>query len=216
MTPHDDATVSYYQDDEADFIHACRGSMAYGGLLRIRTPVTAQSRWEWVQRGTGLWDAIHQQIYRNFRATRLQQSEVDTLPPIPDAATEPARHDDPTSFRSAEFPFLSRFLQTEDNSTSQVIVVLDEDTYESSMGDGKFHYLAHVFKNAQDAQAYISSKKELPDSGYVNYHVRRLSVHLQQAMIHCDLQTEVFDHCDLADALKLAEAWAESTGSSNR
>jgi hypothetical protein len=213
MTPHDDATVTYYQDDEADFIHACRGSLAHGGMLRISTPVTTQSHWEWVQRGTGLWDAIHQKIYRNCRATPLQPSGISALPPLPDAATEPARYEDPTSFEAAEFPHLSRFLQAEEHATSQFIVVLGEDTYESSMGDGEFHYLEYLCKNAHDAQAYILSKKQLPDSGYSDYHVRSLSLNLKAAVIHCDLETEVFDHCDLANALKLAEAWAESMGS---
>lgn len=212
MTQSDNVTtVAHYEDDEADFIYACLGRMGYGGLLRIGTPVTGQSRWEWVRRGTDHWDALHQKIYRNFRATQLEDSELPRLPPLPAADLEPPRYRTPTSFPAAAYPRLREFLFAQADATSEFVAVLGEDTYESSMGDGEFHYLQYLGKSPQDAQDYIAKQQLLPDAGYSRYHVRNLSLTLAGPRVDCVLDKQVFDHCDLETALKFAEAWAQTT-----
>lgn len=208
--PDADNPITYYSDDEADFIYACLGRNSYGGMLRIHTPVSVDSRWEWVRRGTDYWDSLHQKIYRNFRATRLEAGELPVLPQLPDSESEPPRFHSPTSFPATAYPQLASFLSTQDHATSAFTLVLGEDTYETSCGDGEFHYLEYLGKTPRDAQDYIAKQNQLPDAGYSRYHVRSLSVKLAEATIHGELQKELFDHCELENALDRAEAWAQA------
>ena len=83
-------TVTFYEDDDAEIVYACLGERALEGILRITSTVTSQSTWEWIPRQSEHWDAVHQRIYRNCRATRLGVAEADALPPLPDPGTKPA------------------------------------------------------------------------------------------------------------------------------
>jgi len=210
LTHDADNPIAYYSDDDEDFIYACLGRKGFGGMLRIHTPVSAVSRWEWVRRGTEHWDALHQKIYRNFRATRLEADDLAVLPPLPDAESEPLRFHSLTSFPKTTYPQLASFLSTQDHATAKFTLVLGEDAYETSCADGEFHYLEYLGETPQDAQDYIAKQKQLPDAGYSRYYVRTLSVQLAEAMIHGELQKELFDQCDLAKALKSAEDWAQA------
>lgn len=202
-------TVSYYEDDEADIIYACLGEMAREGILRIWRPVTEQS-WEWIPRGSEHWDAIHQKIYRNFRATKLEPEAIAALPLVPDDTTEPPPPAVINALPCSDYPALTRYLCEKTPPTARFFAVLGEDTYESSQGDGEFHYLEHasVSQTEDEARQYIATAKTAPDNGYSRYHLRYLQVTLDEDSIRCDLHKQVFDHWKVPETLAAAEVWA--------
>ena len=216
MTPpwksrgHLEGKLTYYKDDEAGIIYACLGEIGFEGIRRIRSPVTAGSVWKWIPRGSEHWDAVHQKIYRNFRATRLEPAAIAALPPLPDDTSEPPPPAVIKELPCSDCPALTSYLREKTPPTIQLFAVLGEDTYESSLGDGEFHYLkrASVSQTEDEARQYIAAAKTAPDSGYSRYHVRHLQVTLDEDLIRCDLQKEVFDQWKVPETLAAAEEWA--------
>jgi hypothetical protein len=202
-------TISYYEDDEAEIIYACLGEMARKGILRIWSPVTGQS-WEWIPRDSEHWDAVHQKIYRNFRATKLEPAAIAALPPLPDDTSEPPPPPVIKALPCSDYPALTNYLREKTPPTAKLFAVLGQDTYESSMGDGEFHYLerASLSQTEDEARQYIAVAMTAPDSGYSKYHLRHLQVTLDLDLIRCDLQKEVFDQWKVPDTLVAAEEWA--------
>jgi hypothetical protein len=201
-------TVSYYEDDDTEIFYACLGEMALDGLLRIKAPVTAQSAWEWIPRQSDNWDSVHQKIYRNFRATELGVTEVASLPPLPDPSTKPAWHPVVKEFLCAEYPDLTRCLRENEPHRAEFFAVLGEDTYETSLGDGEFHYFEYLGRTERDAQEYIAAAAAAPDTGYSRYHVRYLHLILDGDSIRYDLQVELFDRCNVPKILEAANSLA--------
>jgi hypothetical protein len=202
-------TVSYYEDDEAEIVYACLGEMAREGILRIRRPATGQS-WEWISRGSEHWDAVHQKIYRNFGATRLESPAIAGLPPLPDDTVEPPPPPIIKELPCTDYPALTSYLRERAPPAAELFAVLGEDTYESSQGDGEFHYLerASVSRTEGEARQYIAEAESASDSGYSRYHVRHFQVILNEHLIRCDLQKEIFDQWKVPETLAAAEEWA--------
>jgi hypothetical protein len=203
-------TVSYYEDDDAEIVYACLGERARDGILRIRGPVDGQSIWEWIPRGSEHWDAVHQKIYRNFRATKVEPTAVAALPPLPDDTREPPPPPVIKALPCSDYPALTSYLREQTPPTAKLFAVLGEDTYESSLGDGEFHYLerASLSQTEDDARQYIAAAENNPDSGYSRYHLRYLQLTLNEGLIRCDLQKELFDQWKVPETLAAAEAWA--------
>ncbi len=78
------------------------------------------------------------------------------------------------------------------------------------MGDGEFHYLepASLSQTEDEARQYIAVAMTAADSGYSKYHLRYLQVTLDQDLIRCDLQKEIFDQWKVPETLAAAEDWA--------
>src|ERR1700730_11489124 len=152
-------TISYYEDDEAQIVYACLGDTGFDGILRIRSPVTAQSVWEWIPRGSEHWDAVHQKIYRNFRATKLEPAAIAAMPPLPADTSEPPPPTVIKELPCSDYPALTSFLREKTPPTIQLFAVLGEDTYESSFGDGEFHYLepASLSQTEDEARQYMAA-----------------------------------------------------------
>jgi len=196
--------VTYYDDDQADFVYACVGEMARNGLLRIKSPRTKQTTWEWIPAGSSHWDAVHQMIYRNFRVTKLGEAEAAALPPLPDPCTRPERQTIPKTVACVHYPELTAFLRTQASKSAQYFAVLAEDTYESFFGDGEFHYFESLGYTENDARARLTET----DSVSTKYHVRQLLLTLESDLIRGDLELQVFDHCTVENVCDAANRLA--------
>lgn len=204
--------VRYYADDDAEIVYASLGEMALEGLLRIATPLTGSSTWEWIARQSSNWDAVHQKIYRNFRVTALDEAESGALPPLPDPTTKPKWQPLATTVECSRYPSLTTMLRTLPGSSADFVVVLSEDTYESFFGDGKFLHFSSLGRTEDEARKNIVEA----DSTYTKYHVRQLRLNLECDLIRGDLQKEVFDPCSFKEVCNAANRLAATIESTPR
>jgi hypothetical protein len=101
---------------------------------------------------------------------------------------------------------LNQYLHRCDGGASVYFLVLSEDLYESSHGDGRFHYPEAIFFDLLSATAF----KQAPRSGY-RYHIRPGLILLDGNNIECQLTCRLFDHFDSETALSMLTAKVEGT-----
>lgn len=149
--------AEYLEDDDGGPIYAALGPMANDALFRLHS---GRDEWEFLVPGTRSWDWVHQRIYRNGRVTALDAGRIATLPPLPPIpGHDPVRWEDnfrhAGHFPEARFPQVAKWLRWRNPgrlpAEAEVFVVLTEDTYESSFGDGEFHDLRGVFVDEASA-----------------------------------------------------------------
>jgi len=173
-------------------------------IFAIR-PEDPEPQWKFLQPDSVTWDAVHQRVYRNFRADPISREKLPAdLPPPPDSIAPELLIPPPPPpeeiFLRADYPNLDRRLQ-ECDGTTPIFLVLQEDLYESAFGEGVFHYPEKVVFS--DAEAY--SLKAASDSVYA-YHVRAGLVWIDRDRICCEVPGRLFDHFSIDVVLRMAEA----------
>jgi hypothetical protein len=172
-------------------------------IFAIR-PKDAEPKWEYLHPDGARWDAVHQRVYRNFRADRINRDQLPVnLPPPPDSIAPdlllPLPPPPPEIFLRSDYPNLDKRLQ-ERGGAMPLYLVLMEDLYESSSGDGKFHYPETLFFSDEEARAFNGSG----DGAYA-YHVRTGLVWLTGSEIGCKVPGWTFDHFSHGEVMRLAE-----------
>jgi len=175
----------------------------------------ASPKWELVPSNTFHHGAVHQRLYRNMRADQIQKSDLPkNLPEPPDCIPnkelellgKPFPAPEPVS--AASFPLLSRKVVAEGKGGLTLYVILDEDQYESSFGDGEFHYLKKVFFDEAQAGRFLEDNKE----EWIRLHLRKLDIRVRGAILECpSLKFELFDEYTLGEAFAAAEALLSGT-----
>ena len=136
------------------------GQWGHDGVLVYRK----NAGWVFCASGSREWDGIHQEVFRNYRADKLTQEQLSRLGiPMPDLEPyrgRPAmRWEDnfPTSVAADQVPAGVR-AQLEAGPRSVNLVLL-EDRYETSFGDGKFLYPQAAFWDKAAAEKYVDKIK---------------------------------------------------------
>jgi hypothetical protein len=173
-------------------------------IFAIR-PKDAEPKWEFLHPDGARWDAVHQRVYRNFRADRINRDQLPAnLPPPPDSIAPdlllPLPPPPREIFLRSDYPNLDKRLQDRDGAMPLYLVLM-EDLYESSNGDGKFHYPETLFFSDEEARAFNGSG----DGAYA-YHVRTGLVWLTGSEIGCKVPGWTFDHFSHGEVMRLAEA----------
>lgn len=195
--------VEYYEDDYTDGRYYTCINRHYIFQIRVSDPAP---KWECINLDYGRWDAIHQKIYRNFKASDIQKSDLPaTLPPPPDSVPpeviNPPPPPPPEPLRAEDFPVAAEYLHScVGRGTAALHLVLYEDRYESLNGDGEFHYPEAVFFDLESAKNYNDD-----DSGWMKYHIRPGVIWLDRDTIGCEVPRRIFDHFSDRDVLKLTE-----------
>src|SRR5262249_15361479 len=135
-----DMDVEYFRDDVETLI-ACLGTWGAVAMFRLRQ---GDQEWEFLVPGSPTWDEVHQGIYRNMHEYRQVDpaalpSNLPLFPEIPKGPF-PKREDyvlPATPILASSYPALTTFLRRR-NGTITVVVMLLEDRYETSFGDGEF------------------------------------------------------------------------------
>lgn len=164
----------------------------------------AEPKWEFLHPDGARWDAVHQRVYRNFRADRINRDQLPSnLPPPPDSIAPelllPLPPPPPEIFFRADYPRLDKRLQERDGAIP-LFLVLMEDLYESLHGDGKFHYPEATFFNEDEAFRFKASSND----SYA-YYVRTGLAWLTGNEIGCEMPRRTFDHFSYGEVLRLAE-----------
>ncbi|QTN32946.1 hypothetical protein HZ994_11635 [Akkermansiaceae bacterium] len=153
--------ITYY--GEGDTVYAAIGSFAHGGLFRLR--YNPELRWDFLIPNSSDWDSSHQAIFRNYKLTEIRPEELPAnLPPIPDSPAgsfdeEESASISETGIPADHYPVLHDALKAAGSGELQVFIVLEEDTYESKFGDGRFDYFEGAFFTEEAAQALVKSKE---------------------------------------------------------
>jgi hypothetical protein len=79
-----------------------------------------------------------------------------------------------------------------------VFLVLMEDRYESSCGDGEFHYPKTIFFDLESARAFQQNN----DDGY-RYHIRPGLIWLDGDTIGAEVPGRIFDHFSIDEVFKM-------------
>lgn len=169
------------------------------GVYRFRE--NTEARWEFCPAGTRLWDWYHQAVFYAHRAEPAQALDYSALPPLP--AQWPA---DPAitlldeEQRSAHARPGSTVWAAVERAGGElpVFIVLEEDIYETTFGDGcfrDFRTACYEESAARSAAAEISTPNRAA-------HLRRGWLRLEAAELQLSMAAEdrsVFDHVTLAE-----------------
>lgn len=192
--------VEYYEDDDIDSRYFTCINRHY--IFAIRSD-ESDPKWECINLNHTRWDAIHQRIYRNYRASRLQRNQLPPgLPPppesIPPEAINPPPPSPPKPILCSDYPVIADYLAKCDGASLAIYVVLEEDTYESLQGDGEFHYAEAVFLDLPSAKEFRPN-----NSGWYRYHVRPGLVWLNGEEFGYEVPSRIFDRIYREKVLEL-------------
>lgn len=167
-------------------------------------PSDPEPKWEFLATNGAHWDAVHQRVYRNFRADRIERENLPpSLPPppteVPAEIINPPPPPPEKPICTEDFPVVTEYLHTcLGHGTAAIHLVLYEDTYESLHGDGEYHYPEIVFFNLEGAKTYEGDK-----SGWYKYHIRPGVIWLDQDTIGYEVPCRRFDQFSGKDVLRL-------------
>ncbi len=160
----------------------------------------------------GYWDALHQRIYRNFRSDPIERKDLPPNLPTPPSAAPlvppiPKPPAPPPVFQSEEFPRVARYMELLTLASTVVYLVLLEDLYETTLGDGEFHYPEAAFISYSEVEAYIAACEQADEyREWHEYHVRRIQIRLQDDILDCpEMEHRLYDHFGARDCLHLLE-----------
>ena len=198
--------VKYYRDIESDAVYACVGPMAGEALYVLRQPPAGE--WEFLVPNSPVWDAAHQGIYRNSRVTAVRAEVSAALPPLPEIPRGPFPEwkeyflpDQPIP--AAKYPSVACFASSARQATVNLFVVLHEDGYETSFGDGEFHYFRDVFLVREDAQRLMDQKH----GEWERLHLRSMTLRLAEGTFAFpEFDLRLFDRYKPEEVLAALEA----------
>jgi len=201
--------VKYFKDIDTDAVYACIGPMGVNAVFRLRRPLASDASWEFLVPNSPIWDAVHQCIYRNPRVEEVSPDEfqprLPCLPEIPRGPFPEWREyflpEQPIN--ASQYPSVTKFLKGEEDESVVVFVVLHEDSYETMLGDGEFHYFGDVFLNREEAQDYTDQNR----GEWSRFHLRTMSVKLDHdVFIFPDFRPERYDHYKAEEVMEAMDA----------
>jgi hypothetical protein len=196
--------VKYYKDIDTEAVYACVGPMGANAVFRLADPSTKPANWEFLVPDSPIWDAVHQRIYRNPRVEEVNPEEFQPRPPLlPEIPCGPFPEwkeyflpEQPIN--ASQYPSVTKFLKGQEDETVMVFVVLHEDTYETMLGDGEFHYLGGVFLTREEAQDYMGQNR----GEWNRFHLRTMSIKLaHDAFLFPDFRPERYDRYKAEEVL---------------
>ena len=188
------------------------GPEGFQGVLQFRE---AQG-WLLHAAGSLAWDALHQAAYRASRGDRLKPEDVRArgipLPAIPESDNLPPLKDWSENFRSSlplqDVPRPIRWRVEAAAGPKPAFLVLEEDLYESALGDGRFLYPVAAFWEAAEAQAFASRKNAGAPSSRPSHTVKEVTLQIDhgRGVLRAALAIAMFEHYSLDDVVRLLDA----------
>jgi hypothetical protein len=197
------------------------GTWGDGGLWRW-LPATG---WTFHPRESTVWDGLHQEAYRNFKADPLTLSELEARgvppPPVDAHRGAPALAWEDNFRREMPLGNVPAFVrQRLGESERTVYLILSEDEYETRLGDGKYLYPEAAFWDPSAAQAHLARlqqasaeyRKEPSRSLHYTYTLKevRLRADPLRRVLAAELGLNPYEHDSIEDVVRLlAERPAE-------
>ncbi len=181
-----------------------RGVLTWGG-----------SGWTFHPRGSLTWDDLHQAVYRNHRATCLAAFDLANRGiPAPPLGLVPETQPNVTWEQQyvSQVPLdqvrpeVLQRLRASGHAPTPVHLILVEDQYESTHGDGVFLYAQAAFWEAQAAAKHAQTLRTSQDPVLGNvYHRKSIALRLDEGrgVLVANLNLRPGERCSLEDVLKL-------------
>ncbi len=187
----------------SDTVIAFIGELGSGGVLVYRE---SEKAWEFHPQGSTTWSDFHQRVFRNHRAVLIKEDELKRRGiqiPVPDDYADRPAMAWADNFRS-ELPLKTvppSIVNAVSRGKPTIYVVLEEDTYETFFGDGKFLYPVAAFWSDAEAVAYSTAHA----SEWSRHTVRpvRLEIDGQHDLLRASLELQLYEHIDLPNVVKL-------------
>ncbi|MEI6388407.1 MAG: hypothetical protein WCQ50_17445 [Spirochaetota bacterium] len=218
------ADSSYFQDDER-FVAAI--DEGRGGFF-IRNGTGSESvDWRFIVPGSLAWDAIHQDIYYAGHDLGPCPPEiVVTLPPLPpippfERIEWKANFEPTASLLAKDFPALLARLATKADVTEHFWFILEEDRYETILGDGEFLYFkGMVFETEKPATDFVlsanrESERRMREKSELGtfYSAKGFALGLEDDRLKPrDYEPEAFEHSYIEEIIKRIEETVASDG----
>ncbi|KAF0244645.1 MAG: hypothetical protein FD180_2312 [Planctomycetota bacterium] len=201
--------------DALDFRELDGGLVAFIGVDGSHGVLQFREGQGWLLHAAGsvTWDALHQETYRQFRGDRVSAEEIRArgiaLPEIPEADSLPPLRAWSENFR-AQVPLETvprpvRWRVEAASGTKRVYLVLEEDLYESSFGDGRFLYPVAAFWEVEEAHAFAAAKNAGLANSRPSHTVREVRLRMDHGRgeLKAELAIEVFEHYSINDVIRL-------------
>jgi hypothetical protein len=210
----DESQASFFESDLT--VIACVGPMAATAMFRLNMVDQQPSLWSLLNQQQAKWsflephspeyDSYHQSIFRNGRATSLSKKMVEHLPALPaEVSYEPQSREDyyrpARGIHANDYPALKKILLEQPLESCPIYLVLKEDMYETSCGDGCYRYLdsAHL----DQTEADMAASTITATSGYQG-HLRQITITLiDEHLDAADFTLAVFEHYSITEVLGL-------------
>ncbi|MEW6279309.1 MAG: hypothetical protein AB1758_11840 [Candidatus Eremiobacterota bacterium] len=116
------------------------------------------SEWHYHPGNSREWDAYHQAVYRNHRAERIEPAGLPPLPEVPEARMDWLDNFTRVEDRSLRGPLHEKVARAP-GGRATVYVVLVEDPYETSFGDGLRRDFAGASWSEPPARALMAERE---------------------------------------------------------
>ena len=105
--------------------------------------------------------------------------------------------------RVSGFPLTASLARQQDGQTLEAFVILSEDEYERSFGDGEFHDFLDAFPTEAEAEQYIAQNRK----GMIKLHLRTMRISLVDELFDFPgFKLGSFDYYKPAEVLAALEA----------
>jgi len=209
--------ITFYRSE--DLLLGLCGHWGIDGIYRLFLGVGRG--WEFCPHETKAWDWYHQLVLVRGGATPCDPWSLDeSVPPIPETLPPPEQYivRDPPE---PEAPHANRGSPVFERVAAapagrlQVYVVLYEDRYESSFGDGIFRDFSAAFFKKQSAQPHIRRKTKAvsrESRKFMEFHIRTVELEVRGDVLDLDKENaelSPFDHFTLQ---QVTDSLAENRG----
>ena len=200
--------VQYFRDIDSETLFAAVGTSGFDGIFRLHS---GSRIWEFLSPGSLEWDRVHQKIYRAARVENIDPAELSSsLPALPVPAKQAIHHKTWKDnllpkhlIMASHYPLTKKIIEAQEHREITVFVVLTEDTYETFLGDGKFHYIEEVFLSKESANRHIKHKQK---EG-VSFHLRTITIRLDgEAFSFPFFEAYEYDRHKAEDVLRSLES----------
>lgn len=194
-----------------------------GGVLIHRK----DAGWSFHPRGSAAWDGLHQEAYRNFKMDPLCAADLGKRG-VPLPAPELYRGRPAMDWRAnfsrqmdlAKAP--ERIQARLAGGEAQVFLVLSEDGYETSFGDGKYLYPDTAFWDLASARGFLEARqreaqdwKRAPDppkAQWYRYSLKTVKLCVCGDQLFLEMEVGPYEHVDIEKVVRAFEAAERTSG----
>ncbi len=181
-------------------------------MFRLKDPQGKDRQWEFLIPNSPNWAWVHQRIYRNPRVEEIRPEHFPApLPPLPETPPGPFPESEDyflpeKPLQASAYPLVRKFLNGQQGKSAKVFIVLEEDRYETMLGDGEFHDFDRVFLAKEEAERYMDRNRD----EWKSFHLREMTMKLDdEVLAFPDFAHKLFDKHSVKEVVEALESFLQ-------